>query len=560
MKTLFKNIFILSGLIFLVSCGEDYLDEKPLDRFSPENLLINQEGYETALYAIYDAVRLEHQITGANFDHRNLGSDVVRWGRADSRGFADYNLLNSSNVVVQQYWDWGYRDVIPRANLVLENIDDMELDIQDNARNNIKGQALFFRAYAYNILVTLYGGVPIVDIRLTEPRFDFVRDPKEEVLKFIVADLESAAELLAENPGDGKVSKAAALHLLSEAYISLGMTSNDPSFYEKAVTAASRIIDQQAGSYQLITSRFGPSGSMPGDVISDLHNAAQINKSEGNTETIWTYQIQNYIQGGFLNYNPRWWAPSADRIATPNGTPNLAADSLLRGIGVNSPTNFAKYFMWDDPNDLRNSKHNIRRTYYYNNPADPEYFGKEVKTAKDAKGDLYVAADDGVTLTSLKLDTVAWYYPWIKKLDGPALSDDASSGRSAKDIVVMRLAETYLLRAEAYFRLGQLGSAAADINTVRNRANASSISAADVTEDFILDERARELIMEEARVRTLMRMGKLVDRVKRYNSDPVGNSSISSGKTIKEKNNLWPIPLSVIDANTGVEIKQNEGY
>ena len=560
MKTLYINSIILLGLFFLFSCGEDYLDEKPLDRFSPENLLINQEGYETALYAIYDAVRLEHQITGANFDHRNLGSDVVRWGRADSRGFADYTLLNSSSVVVQQYWDWGFRDVIPRANLVLENIDDQELEIEEGARNNIKGQALFFRAYAYNILVTFYGGVPIVDKRITEPRFDFVRDSKDVVLNFIIEDLELAGELLAEDPGDGMVSKAAAFHLLSEAYISLGMSSNDPSYYDKAVNAASKIINQEVGSYQLITSRFGSASSSPGDVISDLHNASQLNKSEGNTETIWTYQIQNYIQGGFLNYNPRWWAPSADRIATPNGTPNLAADSLLRGIGVNSPTDFAKYFMWDDPNDLRNSKHNIRRTYYYNNPADQEYFGKEVKVAKNVNGDLYIAEDDGVTLTSLKLDTVSWFYPWIKKLDGPALNDDASSGRSAKDIVVMRLAETYLLRAEAYFRSGKLDLAAADINTVRNRANASSISVGEVTEDFILDERARELIMEEARVRTLLRMDRLVDRVKKYNSDPVGTSSISSGNTIQERNRLWPIPLSVIDANTAVVIQQNDGY
>src|SRR5690606_24418149 len=74
------------------------------------------------------------------------------------------------------------------------------------------------------------------------------------------------------------------------------------------------------------------------------------------------------------------------------------------------------------------------------------------------------------------------------------------------DWYIFRLAETYLLRAESYFWKGQLGEAASDINMVRERANALPIGAGEVTIDFILDERARELYAEEPRHSELVRI------------------------------------------------------
>jgi hypothetical protein len=200
---------------------------------------------------------------------------------------------------------------------------------------------------------------------------------------------------------------------------------------------------------------------------------------------------------------------------------------------------------------MRNSRFNIRRTFYYNNPEDPEYFGKEVLTGKDANGKLVVALEDG-TLTDQILDTLRMYYPWIRKIDGIPFDDDPVSGRSANDITKMRLAETYLLRAEAYFRKGDPDNAAADINVVRSRAKAIPISAGDVDIDFILDERARELVVEEPRRRTLGRMGLLYDRVVRFNP--------SSSTTVQPHNELWPLPQKFIDSNIGAEIRQNPGY
>lgn len=566
MKNYIKHIaiFLFVGGLFS-SCSDSYLDEVPLDRFSPENFLENAAGYEAAIVGLYQAAREEHQVASVNFEYMSVGTDLAQWGRNDSRGLKDYSLLNSNYSAAILYWDWAYKEMLIRTNLILEDIDSPDLGMADDVRNNIKGQALFFRAYTYNFLTNIYGGVPIIDSRLTEPKFDFVRNTREEVLRFAAGDLEEATQLLAMDVEDGRIPRAAAYHLLSEVYISLGLETGDNSFYDQSIIAASKVISKEAGDYEIMTTRFGPASSLPGDVFSDVFAQGQINKSSGNKEVMWAWQFESFTPGGGNEANrgnggSRYWGSEYNQIISPNGFKNVPADSILRGIGVNSPTNYVKYDIWKfDPNDLRNSKYNIRRTYYYNNVNDTEYFGKEIRTARGTDGNLYTTRTDG-SLTTTKLDTLRQYYPWIRKIDGEPWNDDVASGNSSKDFSRMRVAETYLLRAEAHFRKGDLNAAAQDINVVRARANAILINGSDVTEDFILDERTRELIIEEPRLRTLIRMGRLVDRVRTYNSAPSVVGGVSSGTTIQDHNRYWPIPQKVIDANVGAEFEQNAGY
>lgn len=111
----------------------------------------------------------------------------------------------------------------------------------------------------------------------------------------------------------------------------------------------------------------------------------------------------------------------------------------------------------------------------------------------------------------------------------------------------------WLLRAEAYLKNGNKGAACQDINEVRNRAQATPAQEADVTLDYILDERARELLGEEYRFMTLSRMNKVYDRVKQHGWK-------YSAESIQEYNNLFPIPQSAIDANLEAELSQNPGY
>jgi hypothetical protein len=115
-----------------------------------------------------------------------------------------------------------------------------------------------------------------------------------------------------------------------------------------------------------------------------------------------------------------------------------------------------------------------------------------------------------------------------------------------------RLGETYLLLAEAQFNQGKLAEAAASINVLRTRAQAPQVTPSQITLNFILDERARELIGEEQRRITLVRTGTLVERTLRLNGASV------TGLT--DKNLLLPIPQTSIDLNSSGGLTQNPGY
>jgi hypothetical protein len=129
------------------------------------------------------------------------------------------------------------------------------------------------------------------------------------------------------------------------------------------------------------------------------------------------------------------------------------------------------------------------------------------------------------------------------------------NGRTYKDWYMMRLAETYLLRAEANLLKNDKQKAADDINVIRGRAMATPVLAGEVTLDLILDERARELYGEEFRVSTLMRMGKLTEYLNKYNG-----AIKQKGYTIADYKNKMPIPRSEIEANKEAVLEQNPGY
>jgi hypothetical protein len=180
---------------------------------------------------------------------------------------------------------------------------------------------------------------------------------------------------------------------------------------------------------------------------------------------------------------------------------------------------------------MRNSQYNIKRTYYYNNPSSA-LFGQQVNP--NAAG----------------VDTNRFIVPQTTKWN-QFDPNDAFGFPMIKDIIVMRLGETYLLKAEAQLKQSNTAGAAITLNTVRARAGALPITAVDVTMDFILDERARELIAEENRRMTLMRTGTLVNRV-------VGRGLKITG--IAAKHLLLPIPKSEIDLNKDAVLEQNTGY
>jgi hypothetical protein len=151
-----------------------------------------------------------------------------------------------------------------------------------------------------------------------------------------------------------------------------------------------------------------------------------------------------------------------------------------------------------------------------------------------------------------------FHYPSLRKFDDPTRAT-ATVTESARDANILRLGDIYLVAAEAQFRLSKNDSAAYFINQVRTRAAlpgrtaAMQVTASQITLDFILDERARELAGEQVRWLDLKRTGKLVDRVKANNPD--------AAPYIQPFHELRPIPQSDIDAVTNkADFRQNPGY
>src|SRR5690606_12025943 len=190
-----------------------------------------------------------------------------------------------------------------------------------------------------------------------------------------------------------------------------------------------------------------------------------------------------------------------------------------RGTGVTRNTNYQQNLIWKlDDTDERHAPGNWVRMedLVYNNVAikgtDP-YYGEP----------LQMFSDEGNLLVS---DTIRTWYDWPHYKTYVYDINNVPMMGGATDWYVFRLAETYLLRAEAYFWKGQLDLAASDINKVRVRANAIPIADNDVTMRMIIDERARELYYEEPRKTELTRIsfifaltGKVAFNGKSYNLD-----------------------------------------
>lgn len=538
MKNL-KYLLLLAILPVFVSCGDDFLKEEPQNFEAPENTYTSTKGFTAAMNGLYAYSRLEFQTwtdgiithTACPYETMQIGLDICVRSYKDGtlEPFETYKY-NPATSYVKSRWKWAY-GLIANANQMINYAENEGINWSDpvNDKTYFQAQGRFFRAYAYRYLTYLYGDVPVVT--KIEPNFrkDFVRTPKAEVLQFMIQDLKFASENLPDDPSKvspGQLTKWAALHMLCEIYLFAGE-------YENAKTTALQVIN--SGFHSLVTARFGSQKDKEGDIFSDMFKENNQNRTSGNLESIWVVQAEYEKQGGGGKYNDwtrRAWVPGYYNISGFVISPEYGG----RGIGHLRPLEWLLDSY--ETTDIRNSKYNIRRDWYYNDPTKPDLYGKKH------------------IIIATELNT-GRCFPTTTKFDYGVAEAPTYEGNS-KDKIRFRLAETYLLLAEAYLGLNDVGNATGAINMVRSRANATPALTSEVNMDYLLDERARELLGEEMRRFTLARTGKLIDRMKTYNyvSTPiVNNDKIDPGVIT-----LWPVPQEVIDANSDVKWTNNPGY
>ena len=587
-----KKYLILSmfAAFLLTGCNEDkFLEEKPLDFNSASNSYETAADYDAAITELYFLTREEFYTT---YDRTtDLSKFADMWITADplkSNVVAD---LSPSGAMAKFYWDENYK-LIAQANTVISRLPNSS-KLTDDEKKVYEAKARFFRALAYRTLVLLYGDVPLQLEEVSTPKTDFVRESKDKVKAQVVEDLEFAAANLPEinTVKDGEISKPAANMLLAEMYLATG--DND-----KAINAASAVINNP--NLALMKNRFGSQAKEDGDVFYDLFRPNNQNRASGNTEGIWVIQFETNIEGGGNNTSHHFWdpgsfwgerffAPQVDKfqIIRPDGTKlqlfNWPIGDMTggRGIGTHYATNHLYNEIWaDDFDDMRNSEYNwprrfkIHRTNVLDdNPelkaAMPDgYFDLENTVLPDGWS-METGFAGGVAATtqlpnrfmcgySTKM-TTPFHHPDAQYENKKTYKLAGTGGKTFTDQYFFRLAEAYLLRAEAYVNKGDKNKAADDINELHKRANAKPCTADQMNLDYILDERLRELTCEEKRRLTLSRVGKLAERIKKYN--PYFSAAYSAdNKDYDAHFDLLPIPLSAIQANKDAKLEQNPGY
>jgi hypothetical protein len=597
MKT--KNIFLYLisavAFLFVTACNDDaFLEERSETSFTlAEAFLVSSQVNDCIAEWYYRHKEVRFPLYDADtFLGGGLGTDI-----SDARGtgptfysnFANWSpALNRTQLVFTRLYG-----MVAQGNLILAGAEKVRWANEEEKTQAI-AQANFFLGYTYLLLGELYGGVPIIKKYTEVPQYNFLRDSRKDTYLYAIENLEKAAPKLTDHQKPGRPGKGAAYHYLAEAYLALANDQHDATEYlDKSIAAAGEVMKY----HSLMKARFGTRANSAstvkhndiaayypgGDVYFDLFQRNNFDYEEGNTESLWVDQnsidiyekygshgthLRTARYHGFVPASLRWkpeWVqkgakagPWVSGIGTDKYGLGLEISAYMggRGMGAIFPTVHANKTVWKDcGSDIRNNSLNIRRAFKVLDPLHSLY-GFEL--TEDNMADY---------LTDVTIRTNNYYHSVYTKLcpiDDYGY-DGLVSGKSNRievftDFYITRLAETYLLRAEAKLRKGDKTGAAADINEIRGRANAPLVAAADVDIDYILDERIRELYGEELRWNTLLRMGGNIpkNRITKY-------SRASEEATYAFTIPLWddflfPIPQDVIDSNLDAVMEQNPGW
>lgn len=606
MKTIMKTkvaVISLAGF-FLAACGSDFLDPKPLSFYAPENVLVDEAGLQAVLDKALMSFRVEYCTDQAPFLTNMKYSDIAVDGSTDkSTPWQDLNnqmlpdATNNTlaNTKIGWYWDDSYIN-IKDCNTVICRIGDATFKSEES-KNKLLGSAYFIRAYRYYMKTLQYGDVPLVLEEPTEPKVDYYTTTKESIWLKMIKDLEFAVKHVPEanQTNGGQVTKAACKHLLAKYYLLEGR-------FDDAIRITTEVID--GGVHKLCTERFGSDRNVAEkDVVWDMfriENKSLSENTEGLLMTIDRYGMDGNTSGVNAMRNAVPYYGLTGAIKTPNGANGLSdaarneiglVEKYGRGISRIRPTYYAQKGVWaiqgeEDFTDYRHRTDNenwiTMEMLVYNSPAlknsGNEWYGKNLQ--------LYT--EQGVILCN---DTIRSWYSWPHYKVWYPDPDRVQPQGGPGDFYIFRLAETYLLRAEAYVWKNEWQKAADDINVVRKRANAQYMYTASDIQTWqigaVLDERARELYYEECRKVELTRMAVTFARTgitcyngKTYRMDRITEDNFWYDRVVEISDFynkgvrtpygnyftcspfhiFWPVPSYAINTNTGGIINQNNGY
>jgi len=505
-------------------------------------------GFEAAVNATYTPMRnhwpLERGSTMTVF-----GTDEYQKGADGSyKFFNDYTAqLNGDVDFIRDTWFDFYKG-INTANTVIAAAPTANLP--DATKNLRVGEAKFLRAFYYFTLVRTFGDIPLYTEPTPGVTTETNRESAAKVYDQIIKDLLEAEAALPDKASQfGRADKPAVQHLLGEVYLTRAGGATSSPFFALAAAKLQAVANNP---------RFS--------LVPNYRDLWRID-NEANAEVVFSIQFTaDPLTTGSGNKLHLYWGYPYD--LEPGMQRDIANDRPFRRF---RPSTWLLKLWNRTIDDRYDAMHKV--VWFSNNPNNiPKVNGVN----KFNVGDTAVFFPGKATLTAAERAAVPYkmyaeneyqdaIFPVLNKyLDPTRTSTNQEEGQ--RDHPIFRLANTYLMLAEALIRDGKVNEGLVYINKVRTRAAkpgqvaAMQVTAADLAQtssgspaplDFILDERARELTGETTRWFDLTRTGQLVNRVKKWN--PGG------GPNIQEFHNLRPLPNAEILNSTGA-MKQNPGY
>lgn len=592
-----KPRIILSSLLFsaalftMTGCKKT-LEEQPRTFFAP-TFFTTADGLQGGIAGIYSSFRGQWatQIWTQLF---NSGTDEsLKGGAADVTHWFTYNnpVIKSNTNDYQGFWNTLFID-INTANGVLEY--GGAADIPAATKTQLLAQAKFLRGFCYYYLVTTFGRVPLHTTFNTSASAADAPAPLADLYTQIIKDFTEAAADLPNTPaaGTGKpATKATALFLLSKTYLWRGWSAAaQATDFTQAYTIAKSIIDNKATYGLNLLPYFGTVFREGQEYSSEVLMVIDHTKDQK--------YGQNSAPGtgagnGQENKSNFFWRPNYPTI---NANYPATGGSFVCVRDVNNGRPFQR---------IRPNTRYIIDVAFANRATDARFEGTfqtvwlSNSSAMSVKGSTGVVTPRGTLINGV--DTAVWvadrvvtpaeraafkgiifepdhlagatvkytasYFPSVRKFDDSTRAD--MNDYSDRPYILFRFSEVYLVAAEAAFKGGATpADAATMINVLRTRAAlkanqtpaeyaaallAQQVTPAQITLDFLLEERSRELFAEDCRWWDLSRTQTLVQRVQAYNSEG------SAG--VQPYNMLRPIPQSQIDLVTeGPAYPQNPGY
>ena len=522
-----SSLILFSILLFTVSC-EDYLEEQPSTLIDSEYIYTTEEGLKSGVVSLYKFNRDRYDNRTEDF----MGA-VLMSSRSDltfsrsgytglmgryQRGVSP--LDQGANFVSSLFWKHFY-NMANKATEIINAAENLE-SIDDEVRNQVLAEAKFFRAHSYFYLYRMYNNIYVSTETVTvNNAFNVINDrsSNEEIFALLEDDLDFAITHLEWTDTFGRVTKGTAKHERAKVAMWQGN-------WEEAKSQAVSLIED--GTHSLVPTT--------AEVFAGDRN---------NSEALFVIQSQDDLLGGGDNT-----MMNANYVTQYFQIEGIEANVAQGGRGFSRvlPNLYLLGLLSEDANDTRNKNTYFRLNYFY--------------TSGDSVDQL-INIYQPLTDLDNPNETYQRYYQRLHPscIKFAQLDDNPNSYLQRSNIMVYRLAETYLIAAEAIMRTG--GDPLPFINEIRTRANAAPLTSVD--EQTILDERARELAFEGQRWFTLKRMGQ--DVINRQITSYAGDGEFFPANLGERdpRTNWQPhyinFPIAQIDLDLlGEGYPQNEGY